>query len=277
MHRSITRLTGEDSRLQQMQQQMMLDGVMAIETIKTTRAAGQLLSHWEQKSDEAAFSAHRMRLLHGVAAHGTATVSQLLTVGVLVLGVYQIQNAGMSIGALSAALLLAGRVVAPIGQLVAMYFRLEQVSLTTRGLRRLIEAAPEGPGEADTPRPAISGDIALRNVSFSYGAEAGASLSGVSLTIRPGERVALIGRAGCGKSTLLRLLARLIEPTQGSYLVDGRDVRQFDPSDIRRSFALMPQETILVDGTIDSNLRLGLGRPDPHGWPQFFRLQASLN
>jgi ATP-binding cassette, subfamily C, bacterial LapB len=262
VHRRITRMTGEDTRLQQMQQQMVIEGITAIETIKALRAGDRFLSQWERKNDEASFSAHKIRTLHGIAAHGSATLSQLLIVATLVLGVYEIRANGMSIGAISACLMLVGRMSAPIGNLAALYFRIQQAALGTRNLRALFDTPPEAGGDVDSPRQAFEGRIDLRSVSFVYPGEEAPSLQGVTLAIAPGEKVGIIGRAGCGKSTLLKMLVRLIEPSTGTYLIDGKNARQVAPAAIRRSFSLMSQDTVLIDGSIDANLRLGLGPVD---------------
>jgi ATP-binding cassette, subfamily C, bacterial LapB len=262
IHRAIMRKTSEDAHLQQIQQQLMMDGIAGIETIKTARAAPSFLARWEQKSDEAAYSSHRIRVLHGIAAHGSATLTQLLTVATLILGVYQIRYSGMSIGALSACLMLVGRMAMPMSGLVGSYFRLRQMAMTTQSLRVILATAPETAGDTDGIAPAIAGRIDLRNASFAYPGEAAAALEGLTVSIAPHERVGIIGRAGCGKTTLLKMLARLMEPNQGTHLIDGRDARQIDPSAVRSAFALMGQETILIDGTVDANLRLGLGAPD---------------
>jgi ATP-binding cassette, subfamily C, bacterial LapB len=262
IHRAITRKTAADAHLQQIQQQLMMDGIAGIETIKATRAAPGFLAQWEQKSDEAAYSSHRLRLLHGMAAHGSATLTQLLIVFTLIFGVYQIRYSGMSIGALSACLMLVGRMALPMSGLVGSYFRLRQMAMTTRSLRVVLATTPEKAGDSDSIAPEIDGRIDLRQASFSYPDETVAALQGLTLSIAPHERIGIIGRAGCGKTTLLKVLARLYDPSQGTHLVDGRDARQMDPFAIRRAFSLMGQETTLMDGTVDANLRLGLGSLD---------------
>ncbi|MGL4441605.1 MAG: ATP-binding cassette domain-containing protein, partial [Bosea sp. (in: a-proteobacteria)] len=93
---------------------------------------------------------------------------------------------------------------------------------------------------------------------FSYPGEQRQSLRNISLSIQPGEKVGIIGKAGCGKSTLLRLLLRLYEVETGRLCLDGRDIRQFDPRILRQAISYMPQDTQLMDGTLEHNLTLGL-------------------
>ena len=108
----------------------------------------------------------------------------------------------------------------------------------------------------------MSGQIDAQQVCFTYPGETRPALSNVTFSFSPGERVGIIGKAGCGKSTMLRLIARLHEPGQGRLLLDHRDIRQFHPAKVRQAIGYMPQDTHLIDSTLDDNLTLGLGRVD---------------
>jgi ATP-binding cassette, subfamily C, bacterial LapB len=142
------------------------------------------------------------------------------------------------------------------------------VALLVRGLQLLrsteaigaINAAPvETAGDSGrTAALPFTGSLALGNVSFGYGDAAQKVLRDISFSIEPGERVGLIGRIGCGKSTLLKLLPRQLDPTAGSLLVDGHDIRQYEPALLRRHMALMPQDSVLFDMSLRDNLRFGL-------------------
>ena len=259
-HRLSMSATGEDARLSQRQTQMIIETVGAIETLKAGCAEAQFLGNWERRADAAAFAGHRLRVSHAVVAHISAFVSQAVVVLTVVIGVYQVSAASMSIGALSASMLLVGRVIQPISSLMGQYFRLLQIEETTRGLVALAGAQAEAGSDAHAPGKAgLSAKLELRKISFAYPGNAVPVLQEVTLQIAPGERVGIVGRAGCGKSSLLRLLIRLQEPTSGDIVLDGRDMRQFDPVEIRRAVALMTQDTVLIDGTLHDNLTLGLG------------------
>ncbi len=172
-------------------------------------------------------------MLHGLTGHVGAVLSQILIVATLVLGVYEIQAGTMSIGALSAALMLVGRTSTPVAVLMAQGFRLRQAAFVTAGLRTLMDAEPERAGDAAAAPREIRGLIELSGISFSYPDESRASLDSVAFRLEPGERVGIIGRAGCGKSTLLKQLTRLHDAQKGAFLIDGRDARQFDPVALR--------------------------------------------
>ena len=112
--------------------------------------------------------------------------------------------------------------------------------------------APEQPAKLGTVR----GEIEFRGVAMEY--ESGRALDGVDLRILPGETVAVVGHTGSGKSTLVSLVPRLMDPSAGAVLVDGKDVRQLDPAELRRNIALVPQETFLFSATIGENIAFGV-------------------
>lgn len=256
------RAAADEARFAERQWQMLIDAVGALETIKATHSAARFLGEWERRSDEAAYAAHRPRVIHGFAAHAGAFLAQAVVVATVVIGVDQIGRAAMTIGALSAAILLVGRSVAPVATLVALFFRIRQLRRTTAGLSAILAAPAEGAGDrsaALTPE----GEVVLRGVSFRHAGRPEPVLRDLDLTIRPGERIGIVGRAGSGKTTLLALLARLHEPDEGTVSLDGHDARQFDPEAVRRRFALMTQDSVLIEGSLRDNLTLGLGEVDP--------------
>ena len=114
-------------------------------------------------------------------------------------------------------------------------------------------------------RPRFAGDIQLREVSFRYPGEEVNALTRVSLSIRAGDRVGIIGRVGSGKSTLAKLLVGLYAPTEGSVLIDGIEIRQIDPADLRRNMGYLPQNLVLFAGSVRDNLTLGAPLAERYG------------
>jgi ATP-binding cassette, subfamily C, bacterial LapB len=258
MHRAAVDRAKKDIQITQRQIQLLIDGISGVETIKAIGGGPRLLADWERMADEAAIASHHVSQIHAKSGHIAAFLNQVLTVAVMVIGVYEISQNGMTMGALSAAMLLAGRALTPVQGIVSSTLRLHLIAETTKGLRSIVETEPELGGDARNTR-AIRGDIELKNVSFSHAGEERATLVDITFSIKAGERVALIGRAGCGKSSLLKLITRLYEPSKGTLLIDGRDERQFEPYALRRAIALMPQDSELIDQSLDFNLRLGQG------------------
>jgi ATP-binding cassette, subfamily C, bacterial LapB len=244
-------------------QQFAIDCVAAQERIRLTGAGNRMLAGFETAVDEAGYAAHRARYWHGIAAQGSAVITQLVIVVTIVIGVFLIESSAMTIGALSACILLANRSMMPISIATGMAFRLVQLLQAAGGMSALLDLKTEKGGDQSLAEVAdITGHVAFQQVAFRYPDETRTALSGVSFAMKPGERIGIIGKAGCGKSTLLRLLVRLYEPTDGRIQLDHRDLRQFDPALVRRAIAYMPQDAQLVDGTLEHNLTLGLADID---------------
>lgn len=246
------------------QSNTMIEAIDGIETVKTAGAESKLLNRWERLTDAAALSSHESRLSHGLAAQIAMTLTQLMTVGALVLGVYEISQNAMTVGALTAATMLIGRLVSPITQFVAQAQRLAQAKKMLEPIRSVLNTKVEQAGDrsSEALRP-VMGEIDFINVSFSYPDTEALSLDNVTVSFKPGERVGIIGRVGSGKSTLLRLMARLQEPTGGVIRLDGSDIRQVSPRNVRNAIIYMKQDAGLFDDTLRANLLFGVDRPDP--------------
>src|ERR1700761_7787673 len=251
------------TRLAQLQANRLTESVEVLEMIKSTRTELRILNRFENIFDEFAYSSHVVRLWQGIAAYANATIGQLMVAMVLVIGAYEISAGNMTVGGLSTCSLLVGRIIGPIGQLISVIHRISQSRAMLKALaeegKYQSEVAGDGSGALRAPQHCA---LRLNNVSFSYSRQGAAQIEGVSTTIRPGERVAIVGRSGSGKSTLLRLIARLAEPDKGSILLDQFDVRQYAPSDLRQALGYMGQGASLVDDTLMKNLTFGQDRLD---------------
>jgi len=178
----------------------------------------------------------------------------------MIIGVYEISTGMMTIGAMTAAVLLIGRMMTPVSQLMALIHRAHQLSSAAQLMHNIFAMPQEQAGDTTEAREdaPVEGHIALRNVSFTYPGEQTPCLQDITLDIRPGEKIGLIGRVGSGKSTLLRLLTRIYEPAEGTLMIDGQDARQLSPRAIRRNLGFMRQDTVLFDDTLQANLSFGL-------------------
>ena len=194
----------------------------------------------------------------------SAAILQWVSVGVLIAGVYHIAGGGMTVGALVACSLLAGRAMAPLLGHIATLQRAQQSYQQLAAMDGLWLEQPEAAGDAEImeDKRKLRPHLNLRNVSFTYPDCHAPTLDDITLDIPAGQHVAIIGRNGSGKSTFLKLLVRLFDPTSGGILLDGHDLRQYPPDLIRRTAALAPQEPWLLDGTLRTNLLLGLDPPD---------------
>ncbi len=250
---------GDEARLQQRQTQMIVDAVASSEMIRTTGSGSSLLMRWEERSDAAAFVGHKMRSQHNFAVHAGAVVMQMVTVITVAAGAYSVSASLMTVGALSACMMLAGRAIMPVATLMTQGFRLKQLMNTTANLGLFLQTPSEHGSDTSGKSSAVTGALQVSNINFRHQGGELDVLTGLSLRIAEGERVAIIGKSGCGKSTLLKLLARLHEAQTGSIHIGGRDIRQIDPHMLRQSIALMPQVPHLFDTTLGQNMTAGLG------------------
>ncbi|MCA3562950.1 MAG: ATP-binding cassette domain-containing protein [Methylocystis sp.] len=266
-HRSQMKDLGDDARLTQRQTQMIVDAVAGADAIRLTGSGPQQLMRWEERADAAAIVGHVLRSNQNFASHCGAFVMQAVTVLTIAAGAYSVTASQMTVGALSACMMLSSRAIMPVATLMTQGFRLSQLLATTRLVSALAVSPVERAGdisETAAQRP-IAGRLQLSGVDFAHPGAVDSVLSGISLSIAAGERIGIVGKSGSGKSTLLKLLVRLFEPTLGSIHVDGRDIRQIDPLALRKALAMMAQDSWLFDATLEANLRSGLGAV-PEEW-----------
>jgi ATP-binding cassette subfamily C protein LapB len=161
----------------------------------------------------------------------------------------------LTMGALIAVMMLSSRAIAPMGQFAALLTNYEDTKASYEMINEIIKKPQERPkGVEFVKRPSLKGNIEFRNVTFAYPDTDFAVIKDVSFTIKEGEKVAIIGKIGSGKSTILKLLLKLYTPTSGSILIDGIDIGQIDPADLRKSIGYQPQDIHLFKGTIKSNI-----------------------
>lgn len=237
---------------------VLVEAINGLETIKSVGAEGRMQRAWESFVAATAESGNQSRLLSALTVNFAGLVSNLVYVGVIIVGVYEIAAGRLTTGALIACSILAGRAMAPLGQVAAVLTRYHQAKTSLETLNGIMQLPAERPPDrVFVHRPVLKGAIELKNVTFSYPGQKLPALSDVSFRIAPGERVGLIGRIGSGKSTIEKLVLGLYEPDSGSVLVDGTDVRQIDPADLRRNIGCVPQDVVLFHGSIRDNITLG--------------------
>ena len=211
-----------------------------------------------------AFLVSRLRAQRLIAIYFpfVQTLSTAAGAIVLVLATGQMHSGALTTGALIAYLLYIDMVFSPIQQLSQVFDGYQQAMV---GLRRItdllrLRTSTPAPGRpVDAGR--LRGRIELRDMDFSYGRQRRANaLSGINLTVEPGETVALVGQTGAGKSTLVKLIARFYDATGGQVLVDGTDVRDYDLASYRHQLGIVPQESYLFAGTVRDSI--AYARPD---------------
>ena len=236
----------------------LVESLTALETIKTQGAEGVVQNKWERTSAFLARTNAQMRLLSASATNGAMTITQLVNVALIIAGVYLIQQRMLTMGGLIAVTMLGGRAIAPLGQAVGLLMQFQNARMSLETLDKLMAQPVERPDAAAfIHRPEIQGEIEFRNVTFSYPGQGEAALQNVSLRIAPGEHVVVIGRTGSGKTTLQKLMLGLYQPTDGVVRIDGIDLRQLDPADLRRNVGFVGQDATLFYGTLRENISIG--------------------
>jgi len=245
----------------------LVESLAGIETIKTQGAEGVIQARWERVNTFLARINVRMRGLSSGAMYTASTLTQFASVAVILIGVYLINERQLTMGGLIACSMLAGRALAPAGQIVGLLMQYQGARTALTSLDALMakpveRPTPEEGGQPFVQRRDFKGEIEFRAVRFKYPGRDDAALDGVSFRITPGERVALIGRVGSGKSTIQRLIMGLYQPTDGAVLLDGIDLRQLDPADVRRGVGCVSQDVLLFYGSMRDNITLGLPYAD---------------
>ncbi|MGL5839161.1 MAG: type I secretion system permease/ATPase [Sphingorhabdus sp.] len=241
-----------------LQQSALIESIGGIETLKACRAEGRMLGRWQRYAAASAQTQERLRNLTATAVNLAAFCQQATNVALVIGGFYLFNSGSISMGGIIAIVMLAGRSLAPVGQLAFLMTRGRQAFTTLASLQTMMEQGDEREKGSRSVVPEIAkGLVELDHVSFAYPQAGKESLSDISLKIQPGERIGLIGRVASGKSTLGRLICGLYEPSEGSYRIDGLDSRQHHPHELRAALRFVGQDAELFSGTVRENLLLG--------------------
>ena len=243
-------------------QGVIVEAVEGLEDLKAVGAQGRFLHRFEDATSHAAETGLKARNMSGWTSNISAVSQQLVTLAMLVWGVYLIHDNVITGGALIGAVMYAGRAVAPVSSVVGLATRYQGARAAMQSLDKMMSLPTEREhGKAYVTGHRVTGAIALHELSFAYPqttlAHAPRVLKGVSVRVKEGERIAILGRIGSGKSTILRLMAGLYQPTEGMVEVDGMDLRQIDPADYRMRVGFVSQEPRLFKGTMRENVLMG--------------------
>jgi ATP-binding cassette, subfamily C, bacterial LapB len=237
---------------------LLVESIVGLETIKGLGAEGRTQRNWERFVGMTAKSAQRARELSQFGQYFTGLVSQIVSVAVVVVGVYLIFEGNLTVGALIACTILTGRAMAPLTQVAALLTRFDQSMVSLKTIDKIMSLPVERPaGTQFVHRPILRGAMEFRDVEFTYPNQPLPALDGVSFSIRPGERVAIIGKIGSGKSTIEKLILGFYQPQKGAIRIDGTDMKQIDPADLRRNIGYVPQDVFLFFGSVRENIAMG--------------------
>lgn len=237
---------------------VLVEGLNGLETLKVLGAESKIQNTWEEAVGHISNHSARSRFLSTSVNHLANFVQSLTVVAVVIAGVYVISKGEMSQGGLIAIVILTRQAIAPIAQVVGLTTRYHRAKTALQTLQQVMEMPVERPlNKTFLHRSELKGSIEFKDVCFTYPDQNVKALKDVSLTIGPGERVGIIGTVGSGKTTMGKMMLGLYEPESGIVAIDGTDIHQIDPGELRRFIGCVPQDVTLFRGSVRDNIVLG--------------------
>ncbi|MGD9023078.1 MAG: type I secretion system permease/ATPase, partial [Deltaproteobacteria bacterium] len=237
---------------------ILVEGLSGLETIKMLGAESQIQRAWEEAVSYIAKWSARSRFLSSSVNHLSFFIQGIVVVAVVVGGVYMISEGNLTQGGLIALVILSRQAVAPMAQVVNLATRFHRAKAALKTLNGIMELPVERPpGKTFLHRTRLQGAIELKNLAFSYPGQTMKVLNNISLRVSAGEKVGIIGPVGSGKTTLGKLVLGLYQPSSGMVSMDGTDIRQIDPAELRRFIGYVPQDITLFRGTVRDNITMG--------------------
>jgi len=238
---------------------VLIETLTGIETIKSLNAEPVMQAEWENAVTASSRINGRTKFWSNVAANGTMLVQQSVSVLIIVWGVFLVSKGEITVGGLIAANILAGRVLAPLGTIAQTIFRAQYAFKSLGALNRFMHLPVEYDPAVSSDLRVTKGRVQVQSVTFTYPEAQNPALRDLTLEIAPGEIVALLGKVGSGKTTTGKLITGLLQPQEGTVLVDGIALTQYEPAELRSGIGYLPQNTDLFTGTLRENILIGAG------------------
>lgn len=254
----LVKLVKKSYELAGAKQSTLIETLVGIGTIKTNNAQSTMQRKWEEIVCYAANIGMRLRFLSALGVNFSVFSQYLGSVLVVIIGVYKIGAGTLTVGGLIASTILTGRALAPLVQLASLLMRYYQSVASIKALDDIMNLPVDRPStKSFLKRDQFKGDIEFKKVTFNYPLSQIPALNNISFKMSPGDHIALIGKVGSGKSTVEKMIVGLYDPSEGNILVDGNDINQLDPIDVRKNIGYVPQDIILFGGSIKDNIVLG--------------------
>lgn len=233
----------------------LVESISAMNTIKSMAVSPQMTESWDKLLASYVNSSFKVTKLAVIGQQGVQLIQKLVMVINLWLGAHLVISGDLTVGQLIAFNMLASQVAAPVIRLAQLWQDFQQVGISVSRLGDILNSPTENP-KSTLSLPEIQGDIAFDKVSFRYRPDSIDVLNELSITIKAGEVIGVVGRSGSGKSTLTKLIQRLYIPTRGRVLVDSNDLSLVDPSWLRRQIGVVLQDNVLLNRSIRDNIAL---------------------
>lgn len=259
LQKKMIRLTQEMQGASAKQSRLLQEVVVELDTIKTQRAEDRFARNWEELTAVQALKSSEQRKLAASLQFWSQGVQQATYVGAVITGTYLVFAGEFTVGSIIAVGILSSRTLAPLTQLSGIMARWGNVKSALDGLDSIAHAPADRSSERTyLRREKLRGEYELRDAAYHYDPEGAAVLDLQALKIQPGQVLAILGANGSGKSTLLKMLTGLYAPTAGKLLIDGTEMSQIEPRDLRRTIGYLGQDVRLFHGTLRDNLNLNM-------------------
>jgi ATP-binding cassette subfamily B protein len=228
-----------------------------IQTVKAQNIELQSRFSWQERYARYVTSGFKNVITSTLANSTSSFLNKLSALLILWLGAYLVLQGELTLGELIAFRIISGYVTSPILRLAQLWQTFQETALSLERLSDIVDTPQEGEEDRDNiPLPAISGNVKFENVSFRFATSGPFQLTNVNLEIPSGKFIGIVGQSGSGKSTLMKLLLRLYEVESGRILIDNYDISKVELYSLRRQVGVVPQETLLFDGTVQENIAL---------------------
>ncbi|MGR5063751.1 type I secretion system permease/ATPase [Photobacterium sp. DNB22_13_2] len=258
VQRPLRKAIEEGSQLAAQKHANLVESVAGLETVKLFNSQPQYQHRWEQAVTHMANWGVQSRRLTDSVHNLAGLTQQCVSVGVIIFGVYLIAAGQLTVGGLIAVSMLTSRAIGPMVQLSQLSTRYHQAKSAIAILSDIMAMPDEiRPSQQTDRTQPLNGHIKCDNLTFTYPNAETPALKSLSLVIRPGEKVAVIGKIGSGKTTLQRLLMGLYQPSSGAIRFNNTDINQYHPHTLRQQIGCVPQDNALFFGSIRDNITLG--------------------
>lgn len=237
-------------------QQLLVEAVVGVQTLKASAVEPVVAAQWEERLAAYVQSSFAATMLAAKGQNAIQYVSKVTSAALLLFGAQAVINGELSVGALVAFNMIAGQVAQPILRLSQLWQDFQQVQVSISRLADILNAPQEPRPSVPVSLPRPKGAIEFKSVTFRYSPDGQDVLKNVTLTVKPGEVIGIVGPSGSGKSTLTKLVQRFYIPNNGQVFIDGQDIAQVDPAWLRAGIGVVLQENMLFNRTIHDNIVL---------------------
>ncbi len=238
-------------------QSLLVETITGIQTVKANALEPAMARRWDNQLAAYVAASFKTQNLATWAHEGINLIGKIVNAATLWYGAKIVMDHELSVGQFVAFNMFAGRVSQPIMRMAQMWTDFQQTGISMDRLGDILNTRTEVPPSNAAQLPPVKGRITLDQVTFRYRPEAAPVLHGVSLDIRAGEIIGIVGRSGSGKSTLTKLVQRLYVPEQGRLLVDGIDISLVDAAQLRRQIGVVLQDNFLFNRSVRENIAIG--------------------